>query len=151
MFRKSSSKSAAPERPRRSGGIVSVIGGDAVITGDIGAADGLRVDGRIEGNVRCGALEQGPSGTIVGDILAAEARLAGLVDGTVDVRILVLEGSSRITGDVTYETLTIASGARVEGRFSHRAEAAAPPKAASGGGGTPRSDLPEELFAQAAE
>lgn len=150
MFRKSSKKSAAPERPRRSGGIVSVIGGDAVINGDIEAADGLRVDGRIEGNVRCGALEQGPSGTIVGDIFAQEARLAGLVDGTVDVRILVLEGSSRVTGNVTYETLSIASGARVEGRFTHRDAAEAAKPSVSGGGG-PRSDLPEELFAQAAE
>jgi cytoskeletal protein CcmA (bactofilin family) len=101
--------------------------------------------------VRCGALEQGPSGTIVGNIHAEEARLAGLVDGTVDVRILVLDGSSRVTGDVTYETLSISSGARVEGRFAHRDAAAALKPSAAGGGGAPRCDLPEELFAQAAE
>lgn len=149
MFSKGNGKSAAPERPRRSGGIVSVLGDDAVITGDIAAEDGLRIDGRIEGNVRCGALEQGPGGTIVGNIVAEQARLAGLVDGMVDVRILVLEGSARITGDVTYETLTIASGARVEGRFSHREPAAA--SARKGGGAEPRREAAVELFAQAAE
>jgi cytoskeletal protein CcmA (bactofilin family) len=149
MFSKSGKDGTAPERPRRGGGIVSVIGDDAVITGNITAADGLRIDGRIEGDVRCGALEQGPGGTIVGNIAAEQARLAGLVDGTVDVRILVLEGSARITGDVTYETLTIASGARVEGRFSHRDPAAA--SARPGGGVELRREAATELFAQAAE
>ncbi|HEX8526814.1 bactofilin family protein [Allosphingosinicella sp.] len=149
MFGKSG-KENGPERPRRGGGVVSVIGGDAVISGDIEAADGLKIDGRIQGDVRCGSLDQGAEGTIAGNIVADEARLAGLVDGTVSVKTLVLEASARITGDVTYETLTIASGARVEGRFAHRD---------SGAGLTPGEQRKKasgatdvsELFSQAAE
>ncbi len=43
------------ERPRQ-GGVVSVIGADAVVTGDVATSDSLRIDGRVEGNVSCGAL-----------------------------------------------------------------------------------------------
>lgn len=113
---------------------VSVIGGDVVVSGDISAVDELRLDGRVEGNVRCGALNQGVNGAIRGDIVADQARLAGLVDGAVTARALVLEPSARVTGNVSYETLDIAGGARIDGRLSHRqAHVAAPASTISGG------------------
>lgn len=144
MFSKGRKNGTPGERPRR-GGVVSVIGADVVITGDIAAADELRVDGRIEGNVRCGALEQGAGGAIAGDIAAESARIAGTVEGKVSVGTLVLEAGARISGDVSYDSLSIAPGARVDGRFAHRAALA---KSATGGAAAPSTT---ELFAQAAE
>ena len=44
----------------------------------------LHVDGRIDGHVRCAQLCQGTTGIIAGDIVADEARIAGLVEGTVN-------------------------------------------------------------------
>ncbi|HEY0625439.1 MAG TPA: polymer-forming cytoskeletal protein [Allosphingosinicella sp.] len=111
---------AAPVKAARRGGSFSVIGADVVIKGDLVTAENLQVNGRIEGDIQCGVLHQGGSGTIVGNIVAEEARLAGLVDGTVSAGLLILEPSARVTGDVSYETLSIESGARVEGRFAHR-------------------------------
>lgn len=99
----------------------SVIGADVVITGDIEASVDLHIDGRIEGDVRCAALVQGADSRIKGRIEAQSARLAGAVEGSVDVGDLVIEASARITGDVTYTTLSIAQGSQVDGRFSPRA------------------------------
>ncbi|HEX9953935.1 MAG TPA: polymer-forming cytoskeletal protein, partial [Allosphingosinicella sp.] len=60
------------------------------------------------------------SGVVHGNITAGEARLAGLVDGAVEAGSLHLEASARVTGDVLYEALGIATGAEVEGRFKRR-------------------------------
>jgi cytoskeletal protein CcmA (bactofilin family) len=133
-------------------GCVSVIGADVVITGDIVATDELRVDGRIEGNVRCRSLEQGAGGFIAGDIEAEAARLAGTIEGEVSVAALVLEAGARISGDVCYDSLSIAPGARIDGRFAHRAALA---KSATGDAPAPLRSAsappPDELFVQAAE
>lgn len=121
------SKGKSAERPDRIGktsGSFSVIGADVVIRGDVTTKENLQVNGRIEGDVRCGALHQGGGGTIVGHIVADQARLAGLVDGTVSARLLILEPTARVTGDISYETLAIESGARADGRFAHREGAA---------------------------
>ena len=119
MFAKNKSEGQlAPMRHRRSG-TFSVLGADVVLTGDIVTSDSLQINGAIRGDIRCGTLHQGATGTVTGSIVADEARLAGLVDGTVTARLLILEPSARITGDVSYETLNIESGARVQGRFTH--------------------------------
>jgi cytoskeletal protein CcmA (bactofilin family) len=107
---------------RRGGGILSVIGADVVIAGDVTTSEELRIDGTIEGNVRCGALDQGEGGQIRGDVHADSARLAGAVTGKVTVRELVLEPTARLSGDVSYESLSIAAGARIDGRLSCRSE-----------------------------
>ena len=144
MFAKSGKGASAPARPPKVSGCFSVIGAEVVVTGDIVTTENLQVNGRIEGDVRCGALHQGPSGTIRGHIVAEQGRIAGLVDGTVTARLLILEPSARVTGDVIYETLSIESGARVEGRFAHKDAGAAK-------GQPPRLVLDDEDTAEAAE
>jgi cytoskeletal protein CcmA (bactofilin family) len=98
----------------------SFVGPEMNVTGDIVTTGDLHVDGKVTGDVRCGALTQGQTGEVKGNIFAGEARLAGLVDGAVEAGVLTLEHSARITGDILYETLSIASGADVEGRFKRK-------------------------------
>jgi cytoskeletal protein CcmA (bactofilin family) len=155
MFGKSERQKSGGEI-RRGGGIVSMIGADVVIAGDVATGEELRVDGRIEGNVRCGALDQGEGGEIRGDIEAERANLAGVVSGKVTVRELVLEATARLSGDVCYQSLSIVAGARIEGRLSCRCADAAEAAPAGPGPGKARM-RPEtaapvaELFAAAAE
>ena len=99
---------------------LSFIGPEVVVSGDLATSAQLQVDGRIDGNVRCGQLCQGETGIIAGDILADEARVGGLVQGTVNAASVIVEASARITGDVTYETISIAAGARIDGRLARR-------------------------------
>ena len=125
---------AAPVKAAKQGGSFSVIGADAVISGDVATSQNLQVDGRIDGDVRCGVLHLGQSGAIAGSIVAEEARLGGLVEGKVEAGLLILEVSARVTGDISYETLRIEGGARVDGRFVHRT---------GGGDIAPLQDFPE--------
>jgi cytoskeletal protein CcmA (bactofilin family) len=108
--------------PGTSRGGLSFIGPDVIITGNVAAPSDLHVDGRIEGDIRCGTLVLGESGIVIGNIVADEARLAGLVEGTINARRLNLSGTARATGDVRYEAITIEVGAQVAGRFTHGEE-----------------------------
>jgi cytoskeletal protein CcmA (bactofilin family) len=98
----------------------SFIGPEVTVTGDIVTSGQLHVDGKVAGDIDCGVLSQGESGEVRGNIVAGEARLAGLIDGSVEAATLELERSARVTGDILYETLSIRGGAQVEGRFRLR-------------------------------
>jgi cytoskeletal protein CcmA (bactofilin family) len=120
----SARRSAA--RNAKGGGGLSFIGPDVVVSGDVAAKSQIHIDGRVDGNVECGTLIQGGGGIIAGHIVADAAHLAGLVDGTVKARLVTLEATARVTGDVTYETLSIAAGAAIEGRLTRKEAAPAP-------------------------
>ncbi len=102
----------------------SVIGSDVVITGNISAKVDLHIDGRVEGDISCASLVQGESSSIHGAITAETARLAGNVTGSVDARDLVITASAQVTGDVSYETITIEQGGHVDGQFRHKSKVA---------------------------
>ena len=109
-------------KPTRSGPPgLSFIGPEVLVSGDLATDAQLHVDGRIDGNVRCAQLVQGEAGIIAGNIHAEEARIAGTVEGQVNVRTLFVEASARIMGDIAYETLSIDAGAQLEGRLARRA------------------------------
>ena len=126
MFsKKSPATGPAPKSGKAGPNGLSFFGPEVTVNGDVATTANLHVDGRIDGHVRCGQLCQGASGTVAGDIVADEARIAGTVEGTVDARTLVVEASARIRGDVTYETISIAAGAQIDGRLARRAALAA--------------------------
>lgn len=101
----------------------SVIGGDVTITGNIDATVDLHIDGKVNGDIKCAALVQGPDSRINGHVMAQSARLSGLVEGSIAADELIVESSARITGDVSYERISIAPGGQVEGRFTHKSGA----------------------------
>jgi cytoskeletal protein CcmA (bactofilin family) len=114
----------APQRSStRAGGTLSFIGAEVVITGNINAAGDIHLDGTIEGDLSCTTLTQGATGKVTGHITAEKATLAGHVDGTISARDLVLERSAQISGDLSYENVSIETGAKVDGRVSHRPSA----------------------------
>ena len=104
----------------RGGHTFSVIASDVEITGNLSAKVDLHIDGKIQGDVTCGSLVQGEGSVIVGKVIAETARLSGKVDGSIEAGELVIEASARISGDVVYQSLTIAPGGMVEGKFKHR-------------------------------
>lgn len=150
MFSRNAPTAAAVAKPGKSGAsALSFLGPEVVISGDVATTAQIHVDGRIDGNVRCAQLIQGPTGIVAGDILADEARVAGLVQGTVNAATVIVEASARITGDVTYETISIAAGARIDGRLARRealAQSAAPVLIATPTVPEPEPAEPGELF-----
>lgn len=98
----------------------SVLGSDVVITGNISASVDLHIDGTVEGDVTCATLVQGAESHIKGHVKAQVARLAGHVEGSIAADELIVEATARIVGDVAYDRISIATGGRVEGRFTPR-------------------------------
>lgn len=101
----------------------SVLGGDVVVTGNIVATVDLHIDGQVEGDISCASLVQGEGSRVKGAITAEIARLSGEVDGSIVARELIITSTARITGDVSYETISIENGGIVQGRFSVRGAA----------------------------
>jgi cytoskeletal protein CcmA (bactofilin family) len=104
----------------------SVLGPDIIVTGSITATADLHIDGRVEGDVDCACLVQGPQSTIKGAIKAEKARLAGKIEGSVRARHLTVERAARIDGDVEYEAIAIETGASINGRLKHLAQEVIP-------------------------
>ena len=121
MFSREKTGATLPKASRSGPPGLSSIGPEVLVSGDLATDAQLHVDGRIDGNVRCSQLVQGEAGIIAGNIQAEEARIAGTVEGQVNVRTLFVEASAKILGDVAYETLSIDAGAQIEGRLARRA------------------------------
>ena len=98
----------------------SVLGSDVVITGNVSASVDLHVDGKIEGDLKCANLVQGEASEIKGAVVAETAKIAGLLDGSIEAKTLIVHATARITGDVAYESITIENGGKVDGKLSHR-------------------------------
>lgn len=116
----------------------SILGADVVVTGNVSATVDLHIDGRIEGDLTCANLVQGQESIIKGAVVAESAKLSGTVEGSINARDLTIHASARITGDVTYENLSIEQGSQVDGRFTHRR------------GGAISGKMPLELVADSA-
>lgn len=106
--------------------IDSLIGPDTSIVGDLTFTGGLRVDGKIRGNVleadgQPSTLVLSEQGRIEGVIRVSHVVVNGTVLGPVHAGEYVeLQGKSRVTGDVFYKTLEMHVGAIVEGKLVHR-------------------------------
>jgi cytoskeletal protein CcmA (bactofilin family) len=106
--------------------IDSLIGEGTTVEGNVVFSGGLRVDGRIRGNVL--AADDQPSTLVLserarveGEIRVSHAVINGTVVGPVyGTAYVELQAKSNVTGDVHYRTLEIQLGAVVQGRLVHQ-------------------------------
>lgn len=117
----------------RAGGSMSFIGSEVTITGNVAAKGDIHLDGEVQGDIACAALTLGANGHVKGNVSAQRATVAGAVEGTVVATELVIEKSARILGDVAYESISIETGARVDGRLSQKGPPAGELKLVSAG------------------
>lgn len=110
--------------------IDTLIGAETTITGDIDFSGGLRVDGKICGNVsesgaKPGTLVLSEHGRIEGAINVSHVVINGEVLGPVSARSYIeLQAKSKVTGDVCYKSLEMHMGAVVEGKLIYLNEVA---------------------------
>jgi cytoskeletal protein CcmA (bactofilin family) len=105
--------------------IDSLIGAGTTIEGNLHFSGGLRIDGKVNGNV---IAAQGKPSTLV---LSEHARVVGevnvthlVINGSIDGPVyasdyMELQGKAKVNGDVHYNTMEIQLGAIVEGRLVH--------------------------------
>ena len=96
----------------------SVIGSDVIITGDIGSEGTVEIMGRIDGKIAARSVIIGSEGRIAGTISAETVDLRGQMDGKISCAGLTLRSVSQVRADVNYHSLTIESGAQIDGKFT---------------------------------
>ena len=106
------------ERPttRSGNGTMSFLDAEVTVTGNIEGQGNLHIDGRVDGDVTCATLIVGNNGQVNGNITADDAKIAGTINGTVAAKVLTIEASARITGDLSYDSVSVETGAQVDGR-----------------------------------
>lgn len=96
---------------------------DTCVRGDVTFAGGLRIDGRVEGNVigkadDPGLLVVSEKGIIVGTVHVHDAVINGRVEGDLNVEhFLELQDGARVVGNITYRNLKLDCGAVVDGKL----------------------------------
>ena len=112
--------------------IDSLIGDGTTVEGNVIFSGGLRVDGRVKGNVltaddQPSTLVLSERARVEGEIRVSHAVINGTVIGPVfGGEYVELQAKSNVTGDVHYRTLEIQLGAVVQGRLVHQEESPAP-------------------------
>ncbi len=116
-----------PNKPQNR--IDCLIGAGTEIKGDMTFDGGLRVDGRVHGNVvsvdgKPGTLVLSEAARIEGEIRVSHVVINGTVVGPVHAADYVeLQSKANVTGDVYYRTLEMHLGAVVQGRLVYQDEA----------------------------
>lgn len=107
--------------------IDTLIGSKTEIKGDIQFTGGLRIDGKIRGNIV--ALGDGSSmlvlsehAEVTGNVTVPHMIVNGKIDGNVRATERVeLQNKGEITGDVSYKVIEIAAGAAINGALTREA------------------------------
>ena len=105
------------------GRLAGLLAHDTCVRGDVMFAGGLRIDGRVEGNVLGkpddhGLLVLSEKGVIVGSVKVHDAVINGRVEGDLEVEhFLELQAGARVTGNITYRTMKLDCGATVDGKL----------------------------------
>jgi cytoskeletal protein CcmA (bactofilin family) len=116
MFGKKSKTSAATEP--------TVIGRGTVIEGSVRVTGRVQVDGQIEGSLFAeGHVSVGPSGVVLGEVVAHELVVGGRVEGKVSVtELLHIAPNGVARGEMRYGALCVDRGGVLDGSSAHGEE-----------------------------
>jgi cytoskeletal protein CcmA (bactofilin family) len=108
----SMAKSGITETPS-----VNIIGAGTVIEGDIKSDGDIRVDGTLNGSlVTKGKLVLGTTGMVDGEVTCQNGDISGTITGKIKVaELLSLKATSKLSGDITTNKLSIEPGANFSG------------------------------------
>ncbi|WP_419589561.1 bactofilin family protein [Thiolapillus sp.] len=105
--------------------IVTVIGADTTVSGNVKFTSGMHVDGLVKGNVTGvpdtnSSLVVSTSGRVEGDVKVDNLILDGIIIGDVFACNRVeLASGAQVTGNLHYKLLEMAMGAQVNGQLIH--------------------------------
>jgi cytoskeletal protein CcmA (bactofilin family) len=109
-------------RQRRPGATsVSVIGPDLIVTGNLETTGELQIDGDVQGDVYASRIVIGQQARVVGELVADEIVIGGIVQGSIRGNTVTFKTDSRVEGEVYHRKLAIEQGAYFEGK-SRRSE-----------------------------
>lgn len=127
----------------------TLIGEGSVFEGKIKSAAGVRVEGRIIGDIECeGDVTIGEKGVIQSNIIARNVIIAGTVNGNIQARSkLSIMAKGKLFGNMSAATISIEEGSIFEGTSRMAGGTAAPAqddasKKEAAAGLEPKTDTP---------
>jgi cytoskeletal protein CcmA (bactofilin family) len=101
----------------------SLVGVNSNFRGDIDTKGTLRVDGKMEGNIKADWVIVGEKALIKGDVAARGIVIGGRVEGNLRAEeIIEIKSKGQICGDVSTNKLAVAEGGSFDGRSVMRKE-----------------------------
>lgn len=105
----------------------TLIGNHAEIDGNVTFAGAIFIEGTVNGDVipkhphinPCTVLI-GTNGVVIGNVSATTVVVDGDVEGSIDGSDIYIEADATVTGDITYDKISIKSGAIMKGRLIKR-------------------------------
>jgi cytoskeletal protein CcmA (bactofilin family) len=108
--------------------IDTLIGAVVEFKGDIVFSGGLRIDGKVKGNITAkeatdSLLILGEHAEVQGNIRVPHMIINGRINGNVQCEAQIeLQPQAKITGDVHYGTIVIAHGATINGTLVYQSQ-----------------------------
>jgi cytoskeletal protein CcmA (bactofilin family) len=100
---------------------VSIIGPDLVVTGNLETQGELQIQGDVQGDIYALRIVIGEQARVIGDMVADEIVVGGVVQGTIRANNVVFRTGSHVEAEILHQKLTIEQGAYFEGK-SRRSE-----------------------------
>jgi cytoskeletal protein CcmA (bactofilin family) len=115
-------RNPAKAPPRGEGEILpsSQLGTAAIVTGVLDIEGELQVHGSVVGRINAERLIVCRFGTVEGDIVAKDVRIGGRLLGRIFALNVTLDETADVSGRIFHNTVTVARGARFEGRMPWR-------------------------------
>ena len=85
----------------------SIISSDMKIKGKITASGGLVLLGNVVGDIKCNSLSIEETGVLKGNIDAELVSIAGKFDGQVLSEVVSIRSTGTVTGEVSYDNISI--------------------------------------------
>ena len=108
------------KQPAAGSGGRSHLGVGSRITGELSFPGTVELPGYVKGRVEAAAIVIEETGEIEGELHAASIAIKGRFNGEVHGGTVQLHASAHVVGNITYERLSIDSGAELEGECRFR-------------------------------
>jgi len=104
--------------------LMTVIGADSSLRGELQSKGTVRIDGTFDGNIQADWVIVGESGLIRGDVMSRGTTVGGKVEGSIRCsESAEITPKGQVRGDISTPKLSIGEGGLFEGR-SHMLKAA---------------------------
>jgi cytoskeletal protein CcmA (bactofilin family) len=116
---------------------VSIISADLIVTGNLETEGEIQIEGDVQGDVYARRIVISQQARVVGDLVADEIVIGGVVQGSIRGNDVTFQRASHIEGEVYHRKLAIEQGAYFEGK-SRRSEDPTGQHGANGANGAQR-------------
>lgn len=98
----------------------SRLGRTLKVTGTVDMDGELYVQGTVSGRINAVRVILGTESHVEGDVVAQEVRVEGHFSGRIFALHVTVESSANVTGRIFHNTVSVAQGARIDGRMPWR-------------------------------